>query len=164
MDTKDLGNLGERIACGYLVKKGFKILGKNWRTHLRQGFGGQVIFGEIDIIARKKFTLLNKIFWILSFGREQNLFNGVKLFSLSPRSIHFVEVKTIMRNDDSFFPEQKVDYRKQQKLRNLAQIWMRKHHKRLPYQIDIIGIVINMQTQKAKLRYFANAVADTHGT
>ena len=30
MDTKELGNTGERIACEYLVKKGFKILGKNY--------------------------------------------------------------------------------------------------------------------------------------
>jgi len=44
MDTKELGNLGERIACEYLVKKGFKILGKNYR----------ITFGEIDIIVRHK--------------------------------------------------------------------------------------------------------------
>ena len=43
MTTKELGDLGEKIACEYLVGKGFKILGKNWR----------ISFGEIDIIARK---------------------------------------------------------------------------------------------------------------
>lgn len=44
MHSKDLGELGEKIACEYLVEKGFNILGKNWR----------ISFGEIDIIAKKK--------------------------------------------------------------------------------------------------------------
>ena len=44
MTTKELGALGERIACEYLVKKGFKILGKNY----------SIKFGEIDIIACQK--------------------------------------------------------------------------------------------------------------
>src|SRR6185295_19884925 len=43
MTTKELGDLGEKLACEYLVEKGFKILGKNWR----------ISFGEIDIIAKK---------------------------------------------------------------------------------------------------------------
>jgi putative endonuclease len=40
--TKETGDTAEHVAKGYLVKKGYKILGTNWRTgHL-----------EIDIIAR----------------------------------------------------------------------------------------------------------------
>ena len=42
MDTKEIGNLGENLACEYLVKKGYKILGRNYR----------ITFGEIDIIAQ----------------------------------------------------------------------------------------------------------------
>lgn len=37
------GNLGERIACQYLVTKGFTILERNWRSHQL----------ELDIICRK---------------------------------------------------------------------------------------------------------------
>jgi putative endonuclease len=47
MDTKSLGNWGEDLACEYLVEKGFKILGRNWR----------IPFGELDIIAQKKRRL-----------------------------------------------------------------------------------------------------------
>lgn len=120
MTTKELGDLGERIACEYLVEKGFNILGKNYK----------IKFGEIDIIAKHKNT------------------------------IHFVEVKTIIDNDDSFFPEEHVNYKKQRKLQNLAQIWLEKN--KLPqetaHQIDIIGILINEVTRNAKLHYFPNAV------
>lgn len=131
MDTKELGDFGEKMACEYLVKNRFKIMGRNY----------WISFGEIDIIARKKFSF----------------------FSRAVRPIHFVEVKTIISNNDDFFPEEKVNYKKQQKLRNLAQIWLQKNKflKNRPYQIDIIGILINQETKESKLHYFENVIADS---
>ncbi len=130
MDTKELGNFGERIACEYLVKKGYKILGKNYR----------ISFGEIDIIAKKKFSF----------------------FAKNDKSVHFVEVKTIIGNDD-FHPEERVDYKKQRKLRQMAEIWLEKNKfkQNHPYQIDVIGILVNQETRRAKLHYFSNIVEDS---
>ena len=112
MNTKTLGDMGENIACEYLVKKGFKILLRNYR----------ISFGEIDIIARKK----------------------KKIFTNNDRTIHFVEVKTILESE-GFFPEDRVDYKKQKKLRHLAEIWLEKNKFKqdYPYQIDVIGVLIN---------------------
>ena len=120
MDTKELGNLGERLACEYLVEKGFKVVGTNYR----------ITFGEIDIIASKKNV------------------------------IHFIEVKTIATNSGGFFPEQHVNYKKQRKLRQMAQIYLEKNNykQNQAYQIDIIGIIANQETRNAKLHYFPNAV------
>lgn len=131
MTTKELGNLGEKLACEYLVDKGYNILGRNHR----------ISFGEIDIIAKKRWRL-------------------ARLFK-NDATIHFVEVKTIV-SSVGFFPEQHVDYRKQQKLRNLAQIWLQKNKSSqfTPYQIDVIGILINEQTRIANLHYFPNAIKD----
>ena len=140
MTTKELGNLGEKLACEYLVGKGLNILGKNWR----------ISFGEIDIIAQKKWR-----FW--------------PLFLRPIRPIHFVEVKTIINSDgpapseaEEFFPEQRVDYKKQQKLRQLAQIWLQKNKfpETQSYQIDIIGITVNEIARSAKLHYFENAISE----
>jgi len=119
MTTKELGDLGEKLACEYLVGKGFKILGKNHR----------ISFGEIDIIGQKD------------------------------KAIHFVEVKTII-DSDGFFPEEHVNWKKQRKLRQLAQIWLNKnkYSQAFPHQIDIIGISVNQPTRNAKLHYFPNAV------
>ncbi len=140
MNTKELGNLGERIACEYLVKKGYKILCKNYR----------ISFGEIDIIAKKQWSLL-------------------KLLK-NDRSIHFVEVKTIIGGNPSassgqannFYPEEKVDYRKRNKLRKLCLIWLEKNKfpQNYPYQIDVIGILVNKDTRNTKLHYFQNVVED----
>lgn len=50
MEAKELGAFGEELACEYLVKKGFKILGRNYTIPL----------GEIDIIAKRKFRLFQR--------------------------------------------------------------------------------------------------------
>ncbi len=45
--NKTLGNLGENLAADYLIKQGYKIIKRNFRTR----------YGEIDIIAQDKDTL-----------------------------------------------------------------------------------------------------------
>ena len=94
-------------------------------------------YGELDIICRKRWGV-------------RNIFR---------RSIHFVEVKTIIASD-GFSPEDRVDYAKQRKLRNLCQIWLNKNHfpQDIPYQIDVIGVSIESATHKANVHYFPNAV------
>lgn len=42
-DRRELGRLGEDLACAYLAEHGFSIVVRNWRSRR----------GEIDIVARK---------------------------------------------------------------------------------------------------------------
>ena len=128
MTTKELGQLGEKLACEYLVKKGYKILGKNYRIN----------FGEIDIIAKKKWRLFIE------------------------KTIHFVEVKALVDNGYNIAPEEHVDARKKRKLRQMAQIWLQKNRYKqaYPHQIDVMGILVNEKTKNAKLHYFGNVVED----
>ena len=49
-NTKLLGDEGEKLACEYLVKNGYKILGRNYRIN----------FGEIYIIAKKRGWFADK--------------------------------------------------------------------------------------------------------
>ncbi len=128
MDTKELGDLGESLACEYLVKKGYKIVGRNYRIN----------FGEIDIIARKKFSF----------------------FARRDKTVHFVEVKTIIGGGESFFPEEKVDHKKRRKLIGLCQIWLQKNRfpQDIPYQIDVIGVLLDPNSGKSKIEYFPSSV------
>jgi putative endonuclease len=48
MKRKELGDIGEKLARDFLKKKGYKIIGSNFRCRE----------GEIDIIARKKDYLV----------------------------------------------------------------------------------------------------------
>jgi putative endonuclease len=43
MTSKEFGNFGESVACGYLVRKGYKIAARNY----------YVRYGELDIVAEK---------------------------------------------------------------------------------------------------------------
>lgn len=66
MDTKELGNLGEELACEYLVNKGYKILCRNYRINL----------GEIDIIAQKKWHLFGEKDKTIHFVEVKALFKN----------------------------------------------------------------------------------------
>jgi len=47
-ENKIVGRFGERIALGFLKRKGYKILETNFRTR----------FGELDLIAKQKDFIL----------------------------------------------------------------------------------------------------------
>lgn len=57
-NTRKIGEIGERIACEYLVKNGFSVICRNYRK----------TWGEIDIIASKD-SLIN-FFEVKSVGFE----------------------------------------------------------------------------------------------
>ncbi len=125
MDLKKIGNFGEKIACYYLEKKGYKILDRNYsRKWLR---GPQK--GEIDIITEKD------------------------------KVISFIEVKTSAFSG-GFLPEDKVNFQKRRQLIKMAQDWL--SEKKIPseskWQIDVISIKVDLNTKKAKIRHFKNAV------
>ncbi len=76
--------------------------------------------------------------------------------------ISFVEVKTSVppRRDGSFSPEDRVNFQKQRKLKNLSLIWLSKNKISFesPWQIDVISVVANVDKKTAKIRHFQNAV------
>lgn len=154
MSSKELGALGERLACEYLIGKGYEILDKNYSARS----GKNRIFGEIDIIARKKINLFK---FISSFANSMELANR--------KTIHFVEVKTsqtlqglTLQELRGFFPEERADYKKRKKLKRLCQIWLNERGlpQNFPHQIDVIGILADATTKKARVHFFPNVVSD----
>ena len=129
--SKNLGKIGEEIAVNYLKKeKKYKILERNFRYKN---------FGEIDIIAQNK---RNK-----------------------EKPIIFVEVKT--RNINSsfsrteYFPEDNITYFKRKQLIKLSRLYLGKNNLlALPYQIDIIGVVVSSSTNRYKVQHLEQAIED----
>jgi len=83
MDTKKLGIFGERIACYYLEKKGYKILDKNYVKEL-----SAVSKGEIDIVARKED--------IITFVEVKTLSNKDSVFNPEDR-VDFQKQKQLVK-------------------------------------------------------------------
>jgi len=88
---------------------------------------GSLKFGEIDIIARKSGTII------------------------------FCEVKALSA-EKGFSPEQKVDFWKAEKIAKTAEIWLDEHGKGqdIKRQIDVLAIILDFKTRKAKIRHFKN--------
>lgn len=129
-DPKKIGDIGEKIASGYLKEMGYEIIERNYGGKFSSGILG----GEIDIIARK---------------------NGF---------IHFVEVKSSLSktpfSENDFPPEARVNRAKEKRLIKTAFLWLARRKIALDskWQIDILSLLFDPATKKAKLRHFPNAI------
>lgn len=143
MNSKQLGTLGEKIALGFLQKKKYRVLDRNYLPKFLSGPQR----GEIDIIAKP----CRNIFDIL-LGKKDDI-------------IHFIEVKTLTEarggRTSAISPEEKVDFLKQRKIIKIAESWLME--KKIPFtikwQIDVIAIQIDLNLKKAKIRHLKNVVA-----
>ncbi len=128
MTPKQLGNLGEKIACQYLKNKGYQILDRNYLNKFLSGPQR----GEIDIITKKNETIS---------------FIEVKTLTKNARGRASV-----------ISPEMKVNFRKQRKLIKTAESWLmkRKTLLNIKWQVDIISIRIDLNSKKAKINHFKN--------
>ena len=83
----------------------------------------------------------------------------IDIIAKKDKIISFIEVKTAEMGWD-FYPEEKVDYKKQKKLVKLAQSWLIENKIPLDsfWQIDVIGILVDRIIKKAKIRHFKNVV------
>ena len=77
------------------------------------------------------------------------------------KEIVFVEVKTIQKRE-GFYPEDRVDRKKENNLRKMAQTYLEENKFPLatPYQIDIIAIEIGFGFEEPALRHYENAISD----
>jgi putative endonuclease len=136
MDTKKLGNLGEKIAVNFLKKKGYKILDKNYIPKWLRGPEKK----EIDIIAKPRRNVSD-----ILRGKKDDV-------------IHFVEVKTLSGNNQTFLPEDKVNFLKQRKIIKAAQSYLleKKISPETKWQVDVIAIKIDLRLKKAKIKHLKN--------
>ena len=129
MSRKEIGALGESIACNFLEQKGFKVIERNYRKP----------WGEIDIIAER---------------------HG---------QIRFVEVKAVSRKSSpgygisremAYRPEELVDARKLKKLARTAALYMEVKRDKREFQIDVVGVIMDMEAKVARCRLFEQALEE----
>lgn len=115
-------------------------------------------FGEriaSNYLERKSYKILAKNYTKKWLGTAKG---EIDIVARKDKTIAFVEVKTISAGNNRFLPEDKVNFQKQKKLIKLAQVWLGEN--KIPlnskWQIDVIAIIVNLQSLKAKLRHFQN--------
>ncbi len=129
---RQFGNIGENVACVFLEKHGFTVIERNY---LRK-------WGEIDIIARKGEIL------------------------------HFIEVKSVhgsvsddlpaepgrRERGDTYRPEENVHPQKLRRLARAMQTYVLEKHIEGEWQLDIVTVIIDEQSRKAKAEIIENIV------
>ncbi|MFH0755463.1 MAG: YraN family protein [bacterium] len=129
-NNKKTGNLGEGLACRFLMKHNFDIIEKNYLKKC----------GEIDIIAKNK----GKIHFI-------------EVKSVSCETIPDVSGET---NNNSYKPEDNVHRWKLQRLAKTIQIYLaeKKVSPETKWQFDIITVYIDKKRLISKISILENII------
>lgn len=136
-DHLKVGVLGEEIACKFLVKQGFQVVGRNFRQKC----------GEIDIIAIKNHTKDSKNIKTLHFFE-------VKTVSRERKRVGDDE----QTKKNSYRAEENIHFRKLERFSKTVQLYLLKFHvpHETPLQIDGITVVLDFSTRRAKVSVIEN--------
>jgi len=130
-EKRKFGDIGENLACQFLMKRGFKVI---FRNYLKP-------WGEIDVIATKDrkyhFIEVKSVNWY-----EGNL-NDV---------IHETRLK------DGFRPEENVHPQKLRRLHRAIQTYLMENNIESDWQIDVITVKMDESKHKAQIEIIENIV------
>lgn len=137
-EKRKLGNLGEDLACRFLMKHNFQIIDRNYLKKC----------GEIDIIAKKD----SKIHFI-----EVKSVSGLPM--QTSRIINNVSLET--SNSDYFRPEDNVHPWKLQRLYKTTELYLieKDVSSETDWQIDVITVYIDKKQLISKVFILENVIS-----
>jgi len=130
-DSQKIGELGEGVACKFLMKHGYSILERNYTKK----------WGEIDIIAQKK----DKRYFIEVKSKQVD----------SDFDFHFLEGKL----NETGRPEENMHPWKMKRLRRVVETYL--ISKRLGYvdwQFDLMVVYLDVEKRLARVEVMENII------
>jgi len=125
---KKIGALGENMACRFLVKRGFRILDRNYSKK----------WGEIDIVAEK-----DKIFRFIEVKSIVSSSSSADKYETSghrpEENVHYQKLKRLSRVIQTYLLDKKVSYETE-------------------WQIDVLAVFLDLENKKAKFRFTENII------
>jgi putative endonuclease len=129
---RKLGDIGETIACEYLIKHDFEVLDRNY---LRK-------WGEIDIVARKK-----------------GIYRFIEVKSVSCVTLPSIERGVTHGTKGSYRPEENVHPQKLKRLARTLQTYiLEKRLDGADFQLDIITVRISERDRIARVEMIENII------
>ncbi len=113
-------------------------------------------FGEnlaCQYLIKKGYHILDKNF--AYYFKNGKKLGEIDIIAKKKKEIVFIEVKT-QKISKPFHPEDRVNYKKLQRIKRLAEIWLNKHKLEAPFSIDVITLSLDFQQRKAKIVHFKN--------
>jgi putative endonuclease len=145
-EKRRIGDIGEEIACRFLVKRGFEVVERNYLKK----------WGEIDIIAQKSgelhFVEVKTVQSKVESQRSTNLSHDTQLSNLVTKLGHEAEF--------GYRPEENVHPAKLKRLGRAVQSYLldRGVSDSVPWQIDVITVRLDLEGKKAKVDVLENVI------
>jgi putative endonuclease len=108
-----------------------------------------------DYLKNKGYKILDKNFFV-KFKNGPKL-GEIDLITQKEGKIVFFEIKTETKNKIAQ-PEQKVNFRKREKIKKVAEIWLDRNKKQqdIEWQIDVLSVILDFSKKKATIIHFKN--------
>ena len=130
-----IGDIGENIACEFLMKRGFEIIERNYLKK----------WGELDIVARK--------------GR---VLRFIEVKSVSCVTLPTLEgnnsAKVTHGTDWPFRPEENMHPGKLRRLARTIQVYLLQKKLDCEWQLDLVTVKMDMQSRQARVELIENIV------
>ncbi len=153
-ETQKIGEIGENVACKFLVKQGFTIIERNYTRK----------YGEIDIVAQRQEKQLDK-----HTGEVSRV-----------TKIYFIEVKAVTRDlsektpsafgssplsrgsneFDRYRPEDNMHPWKLKRLSRTIQTYLvaKKVPEDVEWQFDLLVVSLDMKAKKARVKKIEDVI------
>jgi putative endonuclease len=130
-NSQKIGELGEDVACKYLVKHGFSILERNYTRK----------WGEIDIIAKK-----GDIIYFIEVKSKQ-VDSNFDFYNLTKQS------------DETNRPEENMHPQKMQRLRRVVETYLiNRKVGSVDWQFDLLVVYLDMHKRLARVKNIDNVI------
>lgn len=84
----------------------------------------------------------------------------IDIIAVKDDIVRFVEVKAVSRESPDYRPEELVHRTKLRKVARTASLYMEEKRDNREYQVDVVGVIMNVVTRTARCRLFEQALAD----
>ncbi|MCX6752896.1 MAG: YraN family protein [Candidatus Nomurabacteria bacterium] len=124
-ETQKIGEIGENVACKFLVKQGFTVVERNYTRK----------YGEIDIVAQRQEK------------------QGIKLYFIEVKAVTR-DLSVNRETLDSWRPEDNMHPWKLKRLSRTIQTYLvaKKVPEDVEWQFDLLVVFLDMKKKKARVK------------
>lgn len=124
-ETQKIGEIGENVACKFLVKQGFTVVERNYTRK----------YGEIDIVAQRQEK------------------QGIKLYFIEVKAVTR-DLSVNRETLDSWRPEDNMHPWKLKRLSRTIQTYLvaKKIPEDVEWQFDLLVVFLDMKKKKARVK------------
>ena len=144
--TQKVGSLGEELVVKFLMKRGYKILDRNYRRP----------WGELDVVAEKKGKI--------HFVEVKALSGSVRESEVTHETLSerekMLEYIKFAPPKDWFRPEDHMNANKMKRLSRIIQTYLMGKHvsDETDWQFDVATVLIDGETKRAKINFIEGLI------